>query len=135
MTDEAIASAEARLLAAKIDELEKRISENRRKGERQHEENSARLDRIDRVITDHAADDKAQLGELNIHAVTTESQLHLLNAQIGELLTLVKLTSAMQTVGSFMRGAIVFATPFVVLFAAVYALYLYIKGRAPFPFP
>lgn len=135
MTDESIASAEARLLAVKLDDLEKRISENRRKGEKQHDENSARLASLDATITAHAADDKMQLSELNLHAIKQEVQMNLLTGQIAELLSLVKITRAVQTVSTFMRGAILFLTPFAAVLAGAYALYLYWRGKGPFPFP
>lgn len=135
MTDEQIASAEARLLAAKIDEMEKRFGELRRKREEQHQENKEHLARIDHAISEHAADDRQQLSELRQKSDVLTGQMTMLNSNFSELLTLLKVGRAVVTLGTFVRTAILFMAPFAAFAGALYALWLYLRGKGPWPFP
>lgn len=135
MTDEKIESAEARLLAGKIDELEKRFSELRRKRDEQHVENKDHLARIDHTITEHAADDRRQLNDLREQGELLSAQMKSLNGNFTELLTLLKVGRAVVTLGSFVRAAILFMAPFAAFAGGLYALWLYLRGKGPWPFP
>lgn len=135
MSDEHIASAEARLLAAKIDELEKRFGELRRKRDEQHVENKDHLARIDGAINEHAADDRRQLGELREQGFVLSSQMTSLNGNFAELITLLKVGRAVATLGSFVRASILFLAPFAALVGSLYAMWLYLRGKGPWPWP
>lgn len=121
MADEKVESAEARLIEKHIDAVEKSVGENRRKSEQRFDAIDVRIEALNKVMTDHAASD--------------ERQLKTLSDQFAELLALLRLKRAAQTLGSFIRSAIIFFSPFVVAAGLLYAYYLWLIGKGPFPHP
>ena len=121
MTDEKVASAEARLIEKHIEAVEKSVGENRRKSEQRFDSIDGRIEVLNKVMTDHAASD--------------ERQLKALNDSFSELLALLRIGRAAQTIGSFIRSIILYLGPFVVAAGVGYAYYLWLVGRGPFPHP